>query len=125
MKTISHLVFCDKPCIIDKKKRFSSIFCNVHKVEAKKKLSVHVQFGYLSDEFEECSPSSRFQSISPHISGNGTRSPRRKSKSPQPLDNRFLLHSSESAELNISANLFKDTHSHNYFMDLRVVFVKV
>ncbi|CAG9536950.1 unnamed protein product [Cercopithifilaria johnstoni] len=35
----------------------------------------------------ECSPSSRLQSISPHICNNGTRSPRRKSKSPQPLDN--------------------------------------
>ncbi|VIO85852.1 Trichohyalin, putative [Brugia malayi] len=35
----------------------------------------------------ECSPSSRLQSISPHISSNGTRSPRRKSKSPQPPDN--------------------------------------
>ncbi|KAL3981421.1 hypothetical protein ACH3XW_43025 [Acanthocheilonema viteae] len=35
----------------------------------------------------ECSPSSRLQSISPHISNNGTKSPRRKSKSPQSLDN--------------------------------------
>ncbi|MCP9266479.1 M protein repeat protein [Dirofilaria immitis] len=43
--------------------------------------------GYLSDEFEKCSPSSRLQSVSPHINSNGTRSPRRKSKSPQPLDN--------------------------------------
>ncbi|VDK79170.1 unnamed protein product [Onchocerca ochengi] len=50
--------------------------------------SFREMFGYLSDEFEECSPSSRLQSISPHISSNGTRSPRRKSKSPQLLDNR-------------------------------------
>ncbi|EJW78011.1 hypothetical protein WUBG_11079, partial [Wuchereria bancrofti] len=49
--------------------------------------SFREMFGYLSDEFEECSPSSRLQSISPHISSNGTRSPRRKSKSPQPPDN--------------------------------------
>uniref|UniRef100_A0A1I7VEM9 Trichohyalin n=1 Tax=Loa loa TaxID=7209 RepID=A0A1I7VEM9_LOALO len=49
--------------------------------------SFREMFGYLSDEFEECSPSNRLQSISPHVTGNGTRSPRRKSKSPQPLDN--------------------------------------
>ncbi|KAK6109596.1 hypothetical protein QQG55_36625 [Brugia pahangi] len=49
--------------------------------------SFREMFGYLSDEFEECTPSSRLQSISPHISSNGTRSPRRKSKSPQPPDN--------------------------------------
>uniref|UniRef100_A0A0R3RI27 FAM184 domain-containing protein n=1 Tax=Elaeophora elaphi TaxID=1147741 RepID=A0A0R3RI27_9BILA len=49
--------------------------------------SFREMFGYLSNEFKECSPSSRLQSISPHITSNGTRSPRRKSKSPQPLDN--------------------------------------
>uniref|UniRef100_A0A915PUY6 Protein FAM184A/B N-terminal domain-containing protein n=1 Tax=Setaria digitata TaxID=48799 RepID=A0A915PUY6_9BILA len=48
--------------------------------------SFREMLGYLSDEFEECSPSSRLQSVSPHISSNGTRSPQHKSKSPQPLE---------------------------------------